>query len=167
MPTLSKVLAKLLLLIILLSPAVQVHADHDSGGSNLQSMLSVVLKADSDVHDETLPHEDTTATGADGCTDHPAEIQAMTTCHTGAQISVQAVAALTTRIASFQIGADGKAPSFFAMREGTSSRELPPAHAGGLHEFQLMLSGVLPPLVLYVPSNDVFVHSDGGNEVTV
>ncbi len=125
MTTLSRIISRLLLLMILLSPAVQVHADHDSGGSNLQSMLSVVLKADSDVHDETVPHEDTTATGADGCTDHPAEIQAMTTCHTGAQISVQAVAALTMRIASFQIGADGKAPSFFAMREGTSSHKPP------------------------------------------
>jgi hypothetical protein len=125
MTTLSRIIARLLLLIILLSPAVQVHADHDSGGSNLQSLLSALLTADSDVHDETIPHEDTTATGDEGCADHPAEIQAMTACQTGAQISVQAVAALTTRIASFQIGTDGKAPSFFAMQEGTSSHKPP------------------------------------------
>ena len=45
--------------------------------------------------------------------------------------------------------------------------ELPPAYAGGLHEFQLLLSGILPSLVFDVPSNDILVHTDGGYEVTV
>jgi len=45
--------------------------------------------------------------------------------------------------------------------------ELPPAYAGGLHEFQLMLSGILPSLVLDVPPNDVLIHPYRGNEVAV
>ena len=45
--------------------------------------------------------------------------------------------------------------------------ELPPAYAGGLHEFQLMLSGVFSALLFDVSANDFLVHSDCGYEVTV
>lgn len=125
MQTLSKIIARLLLLVLLLSPAVQVHADHDSGGSSTQSLLSFALTADSDVHDEATPHQDTTATGVGGCTDHPVEMQAITSCHSGAQTSVQGVATLVIRMLSAQIGVDSDVSSYADIRELASSHKPP------------------------------------------
>lgn len=45
--------------------------------------------------------------------------------------------------------------------------ELPPPYGGGLHEFQLMLSGVFPSLLLNVFANDLLIHADCGHEVAV
>lgn len=123
MHTLSRKLAKLLLLITLLSPVAQVHTDHDSGGSSPQSLLSVVLAENEDAHDEAVPHEDTTASEMEECTDHPVGVQTMTSCHSGSQSSVQVVAAFVGNFIYPQTTANNDLSSYSGIRQRVSTNK--------------------------------------------
>ena len=123
MKSVSRTLAKLLLFIILLSPVAQVHTDHDSGGSSPQSLLSVVMTAENDVHDEATPHEDTASTGMEDCTDHPVGIQAVASCHIGSQSSVQVVAAFVGNFIYPQTTADNDLLSYSDIRQRVSTNK--------------------------------------------
>lgn len=119
-------LARLLLVITLFSPVAQVHTEHDSGGSSPQSLLSVVLAENEDAHDESIPHEDTNATGMDECTDHPTEIQTTATCHSGSNSSAQVVAAFLGSLIYQQIAADNDLSSYSDIRQRVITNK--PAH---------------------------------------
>ncbi len=125
MKSLSRTLAKLLLLVALLSPVAQVHTDHDSSGSSSQSLLSVVLAEKNDGHDEAAPHEDATHTEAEKeeCTDHPAEIQAVTSCHTSSRSSVQVVAAFVGKFMYPQTTAYHDLSSYSDARQRVSTHK--------------------------------------------
>ena len=55
------------------------------------------------------------------------------------------------------------------FRRITSARmcELPPPYGGGLHEFQLMLSGVFSALLLNISANYFLIDTNRGHEVAV
>lgn len=123
MKFLSRTLARVLLVMTLLSPVAQVHTDHASGGSSPQSLFSVVMEADSDAHDETVPHEDVAAAGMEECTDHPAEIQTTATFHSGSHSSVQVIAAFVGNFMYPQSTADNDRSSSSDIRQRVSTHK--------------------------------------------
>ncbi len=54
-----------------------------------------------------------------------------------------------------------------ALVDYFEASELPPPYGGGLHEFQPLLSGIFPALMLNVFSNNLFVDTNGGYKITV